>query len=175
MSIDLFCFHRDLHENNVLVTKQLTPADPKKAEFYKPKISDLSESTLSTVPTSGRIYGDQDSWAPEVRLLQKYSTASDVYSIGWIFAKMVKLKWDRTAALTGEKNCQAPKRMIDIIRWCTKPEPEERPESDELLGEFEAVYVESEEDMDNNMVFEMVELDPDTILHPARIEEEIPS
>lgn len=152
--------------------------DPNVSHVDELKISDLGESTLSTAPTTGlTYYGDQQSWAPEVRTRHLYSKASDIYSVGCIFAKMVKKMWDQTAMMTGENNYLAPKCMIDLIRWCTQPDPDRRPDIDSLTGGIEDIEMENASNIDK-LLSEMIVVDPNSLLHPeqsdANADPEIP-
>jgi serine/threonine protein kinase len=108
-------------------------------------------------------YGDQQSWAPEVRSHRIYSKASDVYSVGCIFAKMVKMVWDKAAATSGKRSYLVPKQILDLIKRCTQPDPRKRPEIDYLTGDIEDIEFENVGNIDN-LLSQIVQVDIESLL-----------
>jgi hypothetical protein len=90
---------------------------------------------------------------------------------------MVKKVWDRTAMSTEERTYLAPKRIIDLIKWCTQPDPDLRPGINYLTGEVQDIEMENAWNLDK-LLSEMIVVDPNSLLrsehHEASVDPEIP-
>jgi serine/threonine protein kinase len=119
--------------------------DPESLEGPKLMISDLGESTLSDEPFYSGTYGYQNAWAPEVRRGRHYSAASDVYAMGCLIAKIVKLQWDVAERKEGINIAKAPKVVVEVMRRCLIPDPEKRISADEAYGMLESSLFDDED------------------------------
>ncbi|KAL6078190.1 Ankyrin repeat-containing protein [Balamuthia mandrillaris] len=146
-------FHRDLKTPNLLLDQDWSI---KVCDFGASRVEKEDASTL------GKLRGTYAYCAPEIYFKTKFTTKSDVYSIGIIlwefFVRCLTGKYQKPysefpqltlgfAVIIKTAKSQLrptvpdnmPTEIADLIRKCWHPVPEERPECSEVLSELNAL------------------------------------
>eukprot|EP01133_Synstelium_polycarpum_P008423 gene8423-9909_t len=170
--------HRDLKSLNLLVTENWTV-----------KICDFGLSrfdTGSNLETLGKLRGTYAYVAPEVYFGNKYTTKSDVYSMGMIiwemisrcingvhsfpFAEYPQLKFDYQILIASAKRdlrptfpASTPQSLIDLISKALLKDATLRPTTQELYDGLEVCrneYLENKEEWDTKRIIPEQQMNP---------------
>jgi serine/threonine protein kinase len=140
--------HRDLHTGNILVSTN-------NVQDFNVYISDMGLCGEVGNIDETKIFGAMPYVAPEVLRGKPYTQAADIYSFGMIMyviatgrqpfdnhAHNEALALDICTGIRPEINNQiAPKCYIDLIKKCWDSNPENRPNSIEIIKLIELFYI----------------------------------
>ncbi|GES76307.1 kinase-like domain-containing protein [Rhizophagus clarus] len=175
-SLDII--HRDFHSGNIFFGKI--------DDFIRSRISigDLGISKSATESESNENYGIIPYMAPEIFQGQKYTKASDVYSLGMIMWELMTCRrpfWDRNHdtelildicdGLRPPIVTNAPEGYIELMKECWHSDPQKRPQADDITNKLSKIDSKEYRNRFNNptKIIESSNIGPVTINNPGAI------
>jgi len=142
--------HKDIHSGNILL-KNLSKFNKESKEAI---LCDLGISKSALESNDDKIYGQIPYIAPEVFKVQKYTTASDIYSLGMVMWELMTGRsplWDQIKDINLIiKICDglrppivtnAPKGYIELMKECWNSDPKKRPTAIEFYKEIKKIKI----------------------------------
>jgi len=133
--------HKDFHSGNIFITSISVTGD-----------LGISKSAIESSDDNDEIYGIIPYVAPEVLKRQKYTKASDIYSLGMIMWELMTSRrpfWNHDHDteliiqilddLRPPINTNAPEGYIELMRECWNLDPDKRPTASDLMNKFMAI------------------------------------
>jgi serine/threonine protein kinase len=172
--------HRDLHSGNIFF------GEPDLYFMEDITIGDLGISKSATESAfDENYYGIIPYMAPEIFQGQKYTKASDIYSIGMIMWELMTGRrpfWDRNHdseliieiydGLRPPIVTNAPKGYIELMKECWHPDPDKRPTADDIYDKIDKIYREESKNYNNEKPTEIIkssDIGPITTNNPGAI------
>lgn len=144
--------HRDLKPDNVLLVRTDEESDVVKVvDFGIAKVS-LDEDQREGITRAGLVFGTPEYMSPEQAMGRATDARSDLYGVGMLLYEMLSGRSPFVAEEVTEmlraqiQNAppplpsHIPERLRDTVLWLLAKDPEERPQSAEVLaGEFVSI------------------------------------
>ncbi|GBC10591.1 hypothetical protein RclHR1_09760001 [Rhizophagus clarus] len=144
---NLNIIHKDIHNGNILLKNVNSSKEAVLCDFG------ISKSALEADDET--VYGKTPYVAPEILNGQKYTTASDIYSLGMIMWELMTGRspfWDHDhdeiltfKIIDGARPpiiTNAPRGYIELMGECWHPNPEKRPTANELYKKIKNIKIE---------------------------------
>jgi len=115
--------HRDVHWDNLLVTRRATPNDPEVLDQLVVLVSDLGEARqISSIDTwvGGRSYNNHEFRAPSPFDIN--TQPADIWTVGYLIMRMTMMHWDLAAA-HGNIDRDIPDCFRELIDKCLVDDP----------------------------------------------------